>query len=88
MHPAYTRVADFLPWIQSKLANQCMCKPKTTIQSGTVQEIEVAKNPTDLCLQPAKNSTCDCGNNQLLLNSLANKILINFNYFNFIFDST
>lgn len=35
----YTRVANFLPWIQKKLASQCMCTPKNGVRTGFLEAI-------------------------------------------------
>lgn len=35
----YTRVANFLPWIQKKLGRTCMCSPKTGVRSGFLEAI-------------------------------------------------
>lgn len=57
----FTRIANFLPWIQSKLANQCMCKPKNYVKNDTLS-VETSKKPTDLSLLSTANRTCNCGN--------------------------
>lgn len=58
----YTRVADFVPWIQSKLTDQCMCSPKTGTKNDSLDKLPTEKKPTDVYLQPAKNSSGECGN--------------------------
>lgn len=35
----YTRVANFLPWIEKKLASQCMCSPKNGVRTGFLETI-------------------------------------------------
>ncbi|XP_055308604.1 ovochymase-2-like [Sitodiplosis mosellana] len=58
--PVYTRVANFLPWIQSKLTNKCMCAPKESKQNKDLNKIEVPKKQTGMCLEPPANSSCNC----------------------------
>lgn len=44
----YTRVSNFLPWIQKKLGSQCMCKPKKGVRTGFLDTIlEKQKNAGD-----------------------------------------
>lgn len=35
----YTRVANFLPWIQKKLGSTCMCSQKTGVRTGFLEEL-------------------------------------------------
>lgn len=45
----YTRVSNFLPWIQKKLGSQCMCKPKKGVRTGFLDSIlEKQKNAIDI----------------------------------------
>ncbi|XP_055308362.1 transmembrane protease serine 11F-like [Sitodiplosis mosellana] len=69
--PVFTRVANFLPWIQSKMTDQCMCASKNIIRNNSSEKLETSKNQeklenpkeqTDLSLQPVKNGSCACGN--------------------------
>lgn len=51
----YTRVADFVPWIQSKLTNQCMFPPKNASKNVYLEKLPTAKKTVE-------NSACDYGN--------------------------
>lgn len=35
----YTRVANFLPWIQKQLGSTCMCSPKKGIRTGFLETL-------------------------------------------------
>lgn len=35
----YTRVSNFLPWIEKKLGSQCLCKPKKGVHTGSLDSI-------------------------------------------------
>lgn len=35
----YTRVANFLPWIEKKLGSQCMCSPKKGTRTGFLEDL-------------------------------------------------
>ena len=44
----YTRVSNFLPWIEKKLGSQCMCKPRKGTRTGYLDTIlEKQKNTID-----------------------------------------
>lgn len=44
----YTRVANFLPWIQKKIAGQCVCTPKDGARTNFMEKIaEETKNEVD-----------------------------------------
>lgn len=35
----YTRVTNFMPWIQSKIAGQCLCQPRKTIRTNFIEKL-------------------------------------------------
>lgn len=35
----YTRVSNFLPWIQKKLNGQCLCTPKEGVRSNFLESL-------------------------------------------------
>lgn len=35
----YTRVANFMPWIENKLAGQCLCQPKKTVRTNFIEKL-------------------------------------------------
>lgn len=40
----YTRVSNFLPWIEKKLKSQCMCTPKKGVRTGFIDTILEQQN--------------------------------------------
>lgn len=43
----YTRVSNYLPWIQKKLNAQCLCKPKTGDRTNFMENIVNRDNNVD-----------------------------------------
>lgn len=39
----YTRVSNYLPWIQKKLKGQCLCPPKTGQRTNFIEKMVNAK---------------------------------------------
>lgn len=35
----YTRVSNFLPWIQQKLSSQCTCSPKSGVRTNFIEKM-------------------------------------------------
>lgn len=63
----YTRVANFLPWIQNRLVNKIMCVPEnSTKYENESKEVKVVESQADYCFQTS-NTSCansDCGKYQ------------------------
>lgn len=43
----YTRVSNYLPWIQKQLNGQCLCKPKDGERDNFMENIVNASNNLD-----------------------------------------
>lgn len=43
----YTRVSNYLPWIQKKLNGNCLCKPKTGDRTNFMEKIVKDSNDLD-----------------------------------------